>query len=620
MITKIKIKKFRKLENVNENNIGLVNELYGSNGCGKSSFINFISWMIYGETLDYDTNDDMNIDVNKNEEFIGGLIECDNEYTFERNYGYEDNKKVNEFFINGRKCKNQQEYYSFIKNIFNLKIDFKINGLNIIRALSDPYLLTSNENQFRNIIEKLLNINSDDILFSREDEKYLPIKKDYEMQQRSYENLISFYNQKIKETEILISSTKENIEKLSNINFDEGEYNQVVEDIKNLKESYKLLDNNDIENEKKELNSLYEKLLSSKENDLNNCEKKDALKEIQDIKKRYMDKNEEYNLAYRTNIDNERLRKEKIKELDDKNKELNDLKNKKSVEKRCPKCNAIINDEELKDFETNKEKSIKKIENEIVLLERELCNIKDFDCEALNNELKSIYEELQNSLDNYNKLKNDFVSENTLKLNKEYNNLKLKIIKDTEEYNSYKENYNNDFNNKLKMLEEKYNILNENYIHHKNLKTYKNNKKVLLENLSIYELRKSLLKEFQIDTIKLIKNETNKIFGEDIDFEMLKQNKTNDSYKKVCQAKINDIDIKQNNTANNLKYNIYILEKIKDFIGGCNIPIIFDISDNIGKSVRNDIFKNVKSSQIFYTRIDDNDNVERELRVIKNED
>ena len=82
MITKIKIKKFRKLENVNENNIGLVNELYGSNGCGKSSFINFISWMIYGETLDYDTNDDMNIDVNKNEEFIGGLIECDNEYNF----------------------------------------------------------------------------------------------------------------------------------------------------------------------------------------------------------------------------------------------------------------------------------------------------------------------------------------------------------------------------------------------------------------------------------------------------------------------------------------------------------------------------------------------------------
>ena len=73
-----------------------------------------------------------------------------------------------------------------------------------------------------------------------------------------------------------------------------------------------MLDNNDIENEKKELNSLYEKLLSSKENDLNNCEKKDALKEIQDIKKRYMDKNEEYNLAYRTNIDNERLRKENL--------------------------------------------------------------------------------------------------------------------------------------------------------------------------------------------------------------------------------------------------------------------------------------------------------------------
>ena len=60
-----------------------------------------------------------------------------------------------------------------------------------------------------------------------------------------------------------------------------------------------------------------------------------------------------------------------------------------------------------------------------------------------------------------------------------------------------------------------------------------------------------------------------------------------------------------------------MLEKLKSYIGGCNIPIIFDIADNIGKSARNDIFDTIKNSQIFYTRIDDNDNVGRKINIIK---
>ena len=41
------------------------------------------------------------------------------------------------------------------------------------------------------------------------------------------------------------------------------------------------------------------------------------------------------------------------------------------------------------------------------------------------------------------------------------------------------------------------------------------------------------------------------------------------------------------------------------------------IADNIGKTARNDIFDTIKNSQIFYTRIDDNDNVERKINIIK---
>ena len=80
MIKSIRIKKFRQLENVYEENIGMINELFGSNGSGKTSFISFISWLIYGETIDYGKNDDMNIDTFKPFELIGGEIECDNDY------------------------------------------------------------------------------------------------------------------------------------------------------------------------------------------------------------------------------------------------------------------------------------------------------------------------------------------------------------------------------------------------------------------------------------------------------------------------------------------------------------------------------------------------------------
>ena len=71
-IKSINIKKFRQLENVFEENIGLINELYGSNGSGKTSFISFITWLLYGETLDYGKNDEMNIDSYKPYDTIGG--------------------------------------------------------------------------------------------------------------------------------------------------------------------------------------------------------------------------------------------------------------------------------------------------------------------------------------------------------------------------------------------------------------------------------------------------------------------------------------------------------------------------------------------------------------------
>ena len=150
-----------------------------------------------------------------------------------------------------------------------------------------------------------------------------------------------------------------------------------------------------------------------------------------------------------------------------------------------------------------------------------------------------------------------------------------------------------------------------------NAKIYKQNKSVLLDNKSTYELRLSLLNEFKVNEINLIKEKTSEIFGNDFEFEMLVKNKSNDNYKKVCYASIDGLEHNKSNTAKYLKYSILLLEKLKAYIGGCDLPIVFDIADNIGKKTRNEIFELVKNSQVFYTRISDEDNVERKLNIIK---
>ena len=59
-----------------------------------------------------------------------------------------------------------------------------------------------------------------------------------------------------------------------------------------------------------------------------------------------------------------------------------------------------------------------------------------------------------------------------------------------------------------------------------------------------------------------------------------------------------------------------LFKKIKEFIGGCALPIIFDISDNIGKQALNNILSN-SSSQVFFTCVDRTDESERQLKVLK---
>ena len=616
MIKSIRIKKFRQLENVNEENIGLINELYGSNGSGKTSFISFISWILWGETLDYGKNDDMNIDTFKPFELIGGEIEFDNDFILARDYGYDElGKKTNDFFVNSRKCKNQNEYYTSINNLFKLDslCNLKIKDFNLQRAFSDPYYLPNKENQFRELISYLVNVDTYSILF--ENEKYSRIKNDYD-NQGDYEKTNDFYNQTIRQIEKDIIITDSKISEYSKIKFDEKKYNELQAELDNVKNA-RIDNNEELSNKLNVLNDIQQKLIESKNNDIANRTVSKEEQEKKDLLEKQVQLNNKINEINYKNIEIKFNRDKLEKELNLSKEELDNVKASKFTEIKCPKCDTLINEEDYKIFNKNKANRIKTLNDNINSCQEALKQLVFIDIEETNNELNAVKQRLYALETILNDKPINYISDETKTLENQFNEL-------YDEYNVLKLNNEAIVNGKrekqredILRLENEIRLMKDDKDKIEALKILKENKKTLNENKGVYVLRQSLLKEFKLNEISIIKEYTSKIFGNDFDFEMLVKNQTNDNYKKVCYASFDGLEHNKSNTAKYLKLSIMMLEKLKSYIGGCNIPIIFDIADNIGKSARNDIFDTIKNSQIFYTRIDDNDNVERKINIIK---
>lgn len=622
-ISEINIKKFRQLENINESNIGLINELYGSNGCGKTSFISFITWMIYGETIDYGKNDDMNIDSYKPNELIGGDIVLTNKDNGEkiklsREYGYNElNKKINNFYVNDRKVSRQDDYYYQVNKGFNLNNldNIKIKNFNLQRALSDPYYLPNNETQFRELITHILNLDTFNVLFN-ENEKYNKIKEDLIYQDKDFDKCKDYYNSMITKLEKELMQINSIMLEYKNSKFDEEKYNDLL---KELNETNKLSFNNNKEIEEKynEINKLQLEIVASKEEDINNIGISDNEKELNELKAKYNKLVMEYNssLQYNNSIKStKKLVKEKIELL---NKDLEEVKKSTFKEIYCPNCNTLINEDDYKKFNQNKVERLKYIKDKLKKSNEELESYTEKDIEPMVETLNKYLSRLNELKVIVSNEKKDYVSDKTKQLIDKYNNLSQELANLTNEDNEKKEKFINEKQNKVDELSNQLLELSKEKDKQQRYLLSQNEKNKCLEEKMNYELKLSLLKEYKNDELTLIKNATNKIFGDEFQFEMLVKNKLNDNYKKVCYASIDGLEHNKSNTAKYLKLSIILLEKLKKYIGDCDIPIIFDISDNIGKTARNEIFNSIQYSQVFYTRIADEDNVSRELKIIK---
>ena len=505
-IKRIAINKFRKLENINENNIGLINELYGSNGSGKTSFISFITWIIYGETLDYGKNDEMNIDTFKPYDLIGGEIELDDGTTFARSFGFDENgKKTQDFFVNGRKVKKQEEYYNKIYECFGLEtlVNLKIKNFNLLKALSDPYYLPNNEAQFRELINYVLNCNISEILF--ENEKYQDIKEDYYMQGGDYDNCKDFYNQKLKalEKELLVLNSI--ISEGNNISFNDEEFNALRNELIELSNS-QINDKIELKEIINKLHEIEKQLIESRRKDLAEPTRTKEQIEYNELVNKYNILYDEYTIKFNENNFN-KFRKQPVeKEIEQIIQELEKVKSSKFENKYCPNCDYLLNEEDYKVFNKNKVEKTKELKSKLDELQKILESLVFID-------LKEKEQELQKYLDRINELKSiiseqttNYTSEETKRLENEYNELYQEYLKVNEENDIERNNLIQEMKSKRFELECKLDIMEGNRIKLINIKKAKEEKQNILNIKGNYELKLSLLNEFKLDEISIIKS------------------------------------------------------------------------------------------------------------------
>ena len=642
MITKLEIINFKGVENAVYDELGLVNSIYGKNAAGKTSILDCILWLISGATLTYgDSNkvDDKCINTKKPNKIINAKITIDDE-TFERKFGHiiskEDDSKltdVNYFYHNDRLCKNQKEYYDAISSVLGIdKISTK-EKINVAYALMNPYVFGKEmkEETFRRFIMSIINVDFNNMIMEKSD-KYDELKNDFKKQGCDINNLITYINQQIKKEK----STLVDFANTIDIELDEDEkstndeINELIEEKARLTIGFNFAPSESTKQLIEERKKLENEIKLSEQDDMAKNVSKEEIELSEIVKKQRNDYNDKVDI-YTSLSKNLEMLKSKSYSQNMKIVSLRERKlyiEKQSIEETiCPHCGKIVNEKQLEELKVKIKSETLDIDNELSNLEK-ISKELNADIEKKQKELDDLTENLKFLKQEYsdNKLKlqelqNDknkiVISDKTKELKEKYDSLSDEIesliAKETKEYEEkVKENQQKsiEIGTQINTLREKLNKIIQNNV-------LKKQKKEHLQTKATLEYKLSLCKDFANELSNITNKYSKEIFGDDVEFVMLKKLKTTDEYKPVCYAQIKGVPYDSLNTANCLLTGIIIIEKIKKYVGTKDIPVVFDIIDNIGESSYKEILSKCHS-QIFFTEVDKSDKEDRQIKVLNN--
>jgi hypothetical protein len=123
----------------------------------------------------------------------------------------------------------------------------------------------------------------------------------------------------------------------------------------------------------------------------------------------------------------------------------------------------------------------------------------------------------------------------------------------------------------------------------------------LLDAKCTVEAKQIALQGFKDLKTRIINSQTSEVFG-DIKWVMQEESKATEGSKKdKCYATLNNVSMDGVNTASKLVLGVKIIECVKRKYHIENMPIIFDIVDNIGRKALDEV-KALSKGQIFCTK------------------
>lgn len=599
------------------------NVFVGSNGVGKTTSLDCLAILLFGESFTYDKALEKHIDVKDKSKKIecemvvdtGSKItdEDGKEVKVKFTFGFKcslgnDDKFSSSWYVNGSKV-TKDKYVEKLCNVFKIPSELlDVEKINVLRCLVDPNCISVSENiGVYNLIKTLTNVISVKD-FVESDEMYACIRENlatsgYDIKDAK-KTIKTSIDSKNNEIEYQNRNLSELVDKNNEIKFDKDTWNELVDKLNANKDKEKELDNTynnlaldiknsvneDSENDRKFVRSLYEEL-----NVVNN--------EIQELSKKNM------GLIGSINI-----YKNKIK---DNNNLLVEMENEKAkaenatfVVVNCPKCNAIVNQNDKNIFDKNREDYLVEITSQIANVKSDIAQMES-DIEKWDKtygENGKTISTLEKKRDELNAKINDlngkeiYVSDKTKELSSKLDDVENELIDVRKAINEITTTLND-----MKVLSDTY-TYNKN-----NINNINNNIKNLTNSVAILEQKQIVINQFDIDYIKLIESQIEKVFG-DVKINMVSEGK-NKREKVNCYAIYGEKPLYNYNTAPQLALGCKIINLIKKHLNIGNLPILFDIVDNIGEKALNDILDNA-NGQIVCTKATFKDDVE--LSIVEN--
>lgn len=657
-IVSLKIQKFRGVENT-EYNFNKVNIFKGSNGVGKTTCLDALTMLLCGETYTYDKDATKNRDMNNEREVndISMVVETDDEVYNEEGqlvkveqifgckmyeqYKGKKSEKTDEYVgfktdwqLNGKKV-SEKDYFSNLKQVFNIDYDTDIKNFNIFRFLIDyNYTNTCDYKAIKQFIESILNIKPDAEILKQEQFRQIA----YDVMQNKYDVKATntAYNTKIKQLNDIINASNAVLSNLKAIISDnEAELNKLSSEDEIADKIAKIHKKEEIDPKlMKQLGDLGGKLnaLVETKKTFMEAEKARLTSDLRNKIASLEEKHKKYELLQREEIEhgnNNRSLKGKY-ENDEKNYKaenekliiaIDNLQKETFVIEYCPECGCELNKDKKKAYEENKGATILKYSNQIALnnnliddIEKKLPQLeKEFKeyqtnyleakktCEAIDKEKEEIMSQIFTLTDS---ISTETIDKEMDTIQTEITNLHNIITEKCKLSDEDKQN--------LADLEEMLNTIDsrEYAIEQANNSMMAENGKLekALDEKCKVEAKQIALDEFKQYKTDLIKQNTHKVFG-DINWVLQEESKANsDSKKDKCYATLGNVSMDGVNTASKLVLGAKIIACVKKCLGVNGFPLVFDIVDNIGKKALLET-ESIEENQIFCTKAEFEDGV-----------